>query len=246
MRFQDFHNHSCQSFLRHDHASFVSSEKGQELAADTDLQTDDRLHNVPRHSVAGILASETRATMSADKKMLTAIFDDGLKPLEHPIQRPECVINGFEDTEFHHGESFCQTRQSRRHSPSDAPRFRAKGPAACIACGMQENVLDFLLKPVNAEILPGLVARAYAQYYDVDWEFVGEDLDFIEDSLSRITEREREVLDLLVEGYPGREIGSQLGVSTKTIEAHRARINDKIRSDDLVHLVRMVLASRNA
>jgi FixJ family two-component response regulator len=111
---------------------------------------------------------------------------------------------------------------------------------------MQENVLDFLLKPVNAEILPGLVARAYAQYYDVDWEFVGEDLDFIEDSLSRITEREREVLDLLVEGYPGREIGSQLGVSTKTIEAHRARINDKIRSDDLAHLVRMVLASRNA
>ena len=120
----------------------------------------------------------------------------------------------------------------------------ADAPVAVKA--MQENVLDFLLKPVTAESLLGLVARAYAQYYDVDWEFVGEDLDFIEDSLSRITEREREVLDLLVEGYPSREIGSQLGVSTKTIEAHRARINDKMRSDDLAHLVRMVLASRDA
>ena len=111
---------------------------------------------------------------------------------------------------------------------------------------MQENVLDFLLKPVNAESLLGLVARAYAQYYDVDWDFVGEDLDDIEDSLSRITVREREVLDLLIEGYSSREISSQLGVSTKTIEAHRARINDKMRSDDLAHLVRMVLASRDA
>jgi RNA polymerase sigma factor (sigma-70 family) len=120
----------------------------------------------------------------------------------------------------------------------------ADAPVAVKA--MQENVLDFLLKPVNAESLLGLVARAYAQYYDVDWEFVGEDLEYIEDSLSRITSREREVLDLLVEGMSSREIGSQLGVSTKTVEAHRARINDKMRSDDLAHLVRMVLASRDA
>lgn len=120
----------------------------------------------------------------------------------------------------------------------------ADAPAAVKA--MQENVLDFLLKPVSANGLIGLVARAYAQYYDVDWEFVGEDLDFIEDSLSRITTREREVLDLLVEGLSSREISSQLGVSNKTIEAHRARISDKMRSDDLAHLVRMFLAARDA
>lgn len=118
----------------------------------------------------------------------------------------------------------------------------ADAPAAVKA--MQENVLDFLLKPVNSESLLGLVARAYAQYYDVDWDFVGEDLEYIEDSLSRITAREREVLDMLVDGNSSREIGKQLGVSTKTIEAHRARINDKMRSDDLAHLVRMVLAAR--
>jgi two-component system response regulator FixJ len=118
----------------------------------------------------------------------------------------------------------------------------ADAPVAVKA--MQENVLDFLLKPVKAENLLELVARAYAQYYDVDWEFVGEDLDFVEDSLSRITEREREVLDMLVEGMSSREIAGELGVSTKTIEAHRARINDKMRSDDLAHLVRMVLTAR--
>ncbi len=109
---------------------------------------------------------------------------------------------------------------------------------------MHENVLDFLLKPVNPEDLLGLVARAYVQYYDVDWDFVGEDLEFIEDSLNRITIRLREVLDLLDDGYTSRKNASLLDVSIKTIEAHRARINDKMRSDDLAHLVRMVLVAR--
>lgn len=116
----------------------------------------------------------------------------------------------------------------------------ADAPVAVKA--MHENVYDFLLKPVTAESLLGIVTRAYAQYYDVDWDFVGVDLVFVEDSLNRLTAREREVLSLLIEGRSSREIGAQLGVATKTVEAHRARINDKMRSDDLPHLVRMVLS----
>ena len=53
------------------------------------------------------------------------------------------------------------------------------------------------------------------------------------------------MLNLLVEGYSSREIGSQLGVSTKTLQDHRARFNDKMRSDDLTQLVRMIFASRD-
>ncbi len=112
------------------------------------------------------------------------------------------------------------------------------------AQGIKAGAVDFLVKPVTDERLLALVARAYAMYYDKDWDFVGEDLDDIERSLSRVTEREREVLDLVVDGCSSREIADQLGISTKTIEAHRARINDKMRADDLPHLVRMVIAHR--
>ncbi|MEZ6033187.1 MAG: LuxR C-terminal-related transcriptional regulator [Planctomycetaceae bacterium] len=98
-----------------------------------------------------------------------------------------------------------------------------------------------MLSDTCSRLIP---VHAYAQYYDVDWDFVGEDLELIKDSLNRITIREREILDLLVDGHSSLEIASQLGVSTKTIEAHRARIYDKMRSDDLAHLVRMVLAAR--
>lgn len=108
--------------------------------------------------------------------------------------------------------------------------------------GMKAGAADFLVKPVSAESLLAAAARGYAWYYDTDWDFVGEDLDQIEDSLERVTDREREVLDLIVDGLSSREIGTRLDVSTKTVEAHRARINDKMRAIDLPHLVRMMLA----
>ena len=107
--------------------------------------------------------------------------------------------------------------------------------------GIKAGAIDFLTKPVQGESLVALIARAYATYYDVDWDFVGEDLDDIEKSVSRITGREREVLDLVVDGLSSRAIGESLGISTKTVEAHRARINDKMRSDDLPHLIRMMM-----
>lgn len=116
----------------------------------------------------------------------------------------------------------------------------ADAPAAIEA--MQNGALDFLLKPIAEGRMLDAVARAYASLYDVDWDYVGDDLDEIERSLGRLTGREREILDLIIGGTSSRHIGAQLGISTKTVEAHRARINDKMRADDLSHLVRMMYA----
>ncbi len=114
----------------------------------------------------------------------------------------------------------------------------ADAPAAIEA--MKEGALEFVMKPTSAERLLAAVSRAYASYYDVDWDFTGDDLDEIESSIARLTEREKEVLGRIADGESSREIGTQLGISTKTVEAHRARINDKMRADDLPHLIRMV------
>ena len=116
----------------------------------------------------------------------------------------------------------------------------AEAPTAVKA--MQAGVIDFLPKPIQVDSLVELVGRAYAMYYDVDWDFVGEDLDDIERNINRITGREREVLDLVVQGLSSREIGLKLDISVKTVEAHRAHINDKMRANNLAHLVRMVMA----
>lgn len=104
------------------------------------------------------------------------------------------------------------------------------------------GAFDFVVKPIRETELIGVIARAYSYYYDVDGEVVGEDLDEIEDGMSRLSDREKEILDHIVQGHSSRDIGRELGISTKTVEAHRARINDKMRANDLPHLIRMCLA----
>jgi len=103
---------------------------------------------------------------------------------------------------------------------------------------MKNGAFDFLCKPVKVDDLLAAVARAYHFYYDVDVD-MDEELDATEDSLNRLTSREREVLDHVVDGLSSREIAEELSVSTKTVEAHRARINDKMRADNVAHLIRM-------
>ena len=56
----------------------------------------------------------------------------------------------------------------------------------------------------------------------------GPELVTVSTRLDVLTDREREVFELIVLGYTQREIGSQLHVSVKTIESHRAHIVDKL------------------
>ena len=61
----------------------------------------------------------------------------------------------------------------------------------------------------------------------------------LELAFKKLTEREREVAALVVDGKSSREIGAELGVSVKTVESHRMRVMDKTRADDVGHLVRL-------
>lgn len=56
-----------------------------------------------------------------------------------------------------------------------------------------------------------------------------------------LTDRERQVLKLLVDGYSNEEAGKTLGLSKRTIEAHRARIMLKLNLHDLPALVKYAI-----
>ena len=59
-----------------------------------------------------------------------------------------------------------------------------------------------------------------------------------------ITPREREVIQLLAEGNSNKETASALGVSVKTIEAHRANIMRKLRLRSVTDLVRYAIRNK--
>jgi two-component system response regulator FixJ len=59
--------------------------------------------------------------------------------------------------------------------------------------------------------------------------------------LDALTAREREVMDLIVEGHPNKVVAARFAISPRTVEIHRARIMEKMRARNLSDLVRMSL-----
>ncbi|WP_232013199.1 response regulator transcription factor [Ferriphaselus amnicola] len=60
----------------------------------------------------------------------------------------------------------------------------------------------------------------------------------ITERITCLSKREREVGSLVVRGLTNQEIAAELGISIKTVKAHRARVMEKTNSDSLVDLVR--------
>jgi DNA-binding NarL/FixJ family response regulator len=63
----------------------------------------------------------------------------------------------------------------------------------------------------------------------------------VEDASSLLSEREREVLQLLAEGKSAKEIGQLLHVSSRTIDSHRQRIMAKLRVDSVAELTKCAI-----
>ncbi|HBL25216.1 MAG TPA: DNA-binding response regulator [Acidobacteria bacterium] len=59
--------------------------------------------------------------------------------------------------------------------------------------------------------------------------------------LSRLSARERQVLVLLAHGHTHAQMATELGISVKTVETHRARLSDKLRLKSRSDLVRLAL-----
>ncbi len=98
---------------------------------------------------------------------------------------------------------------------------------------LKAGALDFLEKPLDNDEVLWRVAACVSE---------GERrvrLARFEALIARLTAREREVLDLLVEGHPNKAIGQVLGISPRTVEAHRAKIMEKLEAHSFSEMVRM-------
>jgi DNA-binding NarL/FixJ family response regulator len=62
---------------------------------------------------------------------------------------------------------------------------------------------------------------------------------------SALTPRERDVMDYVARGKPNKIIAAELGVSQRTVEAHRARIFQKMQVRNAVELAHCILAKRD-
>lgn len=104
---------------------------------------------------------------------------------------------------------------------------------------MKQGAFDFLEKPYADDELLDCVRRAL--------EF-GREIDRAERetvvaarAIEQLTEREREVMCLVVDGHTNKAVAAELGISEKTVEVHRSRVMEKTGARSLSELVRFCL-----
>ena len=102
---------------------------------------------------------------------------------------------------------------------------------------MKLGVVDFVLKPFNDQMLLESVQsiRKNAKTKESDNQVLIKEMS---KKLMLLSERERSVLELIVEGKLNKEIARMLFISTSTVEVHRANIMRKMRVKNLVQLLK--------
>jgi FixJ family two-component response regulator len=109
---------------------------------------------------------------------------------------------------------------------------------------MKKGAVDFLEKPFNDEQLCAVVRQCLQRASDARAAHEAERA--AANRLERLTLRERQVLDLIVAGRLNKQIADDLGISIKTVEAHRANIMDKLGTRTMADLMKTALRAGSA
>lgn len=106
---------------------------------------------------------------------------------------------------------------------------------------MRSGAVDFIEKPFSDQVLLDKIQRSIEQ--DAVNRQMRASHEQIMARLKLLTSREREVMELIVEGRPSSEIARQLGISLKTVHVHRAHVRKKMRAANVAELVSMTRSS---
>jgi RNA polymerase sigma factor (sigma-70 family) len=113
----------------------------------------------------------------------------------------------------------------------------AHGDVASARAAFKSDAVDFLEKPFDDEGPIAAVEAAFGR----ERERLSRESDSRRhgELLATLTERERDVIALLVEGLHNVEVARRLGISPRTVEVHKARIMAKLGARNLAELIRI-------
>jgi FixJ family two-component response regulator len=120
----------------------------------------------------------------------------------------------------------------------DQPIIMLTGHGTVEMCrrAFKSGAAEFLEKPVNDEQLLEALQNAVRQH--VKSRARNQNDQQAQARFMQLSEREREVLELIVSGLTNKEIGRALDVSPRTVETHRANLFAKLQAETLAQLIR--------
>ena len=127
------------------------------------------------------------------------------------------------------------------HSPLPIVFITGHGDVPMAVDTMKKGALDFIQKPFDESALVSVVERmlehARTAFTDQQQAATREAL------LAKLTGRESQVLERIVAGRLNKQIADDLGISIKTVEAHRANIMEKMGANTVADLLKVALGS---
>ena len=126
-----------------------------------------------------------------------------------------------------------------RHCTLPVIFITGHGDVPMAVSAVKKGAVDFIEKPFGDRDMLGLIEQCLTA------ELAGRLKRRLEADTARrldhLTQREREVLDLIILGKLNKQIADVLGISIKTVEVHRARVMEKMGAHSLAELVQHVI-----
>lgn len=106
---------------------------------------------------------------------------------------------------------------------------------------MKNGAVDFLQKPVQEDRLLEVIDAAVAKHKSRRRD-AAETQDF-RSRLELLTQREREVIRMVAQGYSNKEVAAEFGISEKTVQVHRGSAYRKLEIHNAAEIARLLLLS---
>ena len=98
---------------------------------------------------------------------------------------------------------------------------------------------DFIEKPIDDVQLVAAINRGLARFFEQ--QDIQKSREALGSNFARLTPREVEIFDLVVQGFTSHAIADKLKISTRTVESYRAQIMEKMQAESVAVLVRQAI-----
>jgi two-component system response regulator FixJ len=105
--------------------------------------------------------------------------------------------------------------------------------------GIKAGAEDFIEKPINDAQLVAAINRGLARIFSE--QTMQQSFDALSTQFARLTPRQVEIFDLVVQGFTSQTIAAKLAISTRTVESYRTQVMDKMQAESVAVLVRQAI-----